>query len=97
MSMNIEELTERKSQEQYPNLTILHPNDTLPVIVRDLEKGDMQLIVEFNGKRKVVATIDKNTTNIFMLIRTVGTLVYKKDEQNTYEVNTIKDYYDCIV
>ena len=43
MSINIQELTERKTSESFPNVLILTPNETLPVIVRTLEKGDSRV------------------------------------------------------
>lgn len=94
--INPEELVERKTQETFPNIVISKPNDTIPVVVRDLEKGDIQLIIEFNGKRKVVAAIDGCSENIFMLIRTTGSLIYRKNENDFCKISNIKDYYSCV-
>lgn len=92
MSINIQELTERKTSESFPNVLILTPNETLPVIVRTLEKGDMQLIVEFNGKRKVVAKISQSAYNIDRLIRTLGTISYRRSAEDTVEISNIETY-----
>ena len=96
MSFSIEELTERKSQETYPNLVILSPNETVPVIVRSLEKGEMQVIVSFNDKRKVVARISESAHNINRLLRTCGALEFYKSESETYRINTVEDYLNCV-
>ena len=92
MSINIQELTERKTSESFPNVLILTPNETLPVIVRTLEKGDMQLIVEFNGKRKVVAKISPSAYNIDRLIRTLGTISYRRSVEDVVEIRDIETY-----
>jgi len=60
MSIDIEKLTERTASEKFPNIVITMPNDNLPVVIKSLEEGDMQLIVEFQGKRKVVARISES-------------------------------------
>lgn len=92
MSINIQELTERKTSESFPNVLILTPNETLPVIVRTLEKGDMQLIVEFNGKRKVVAKISPSAYNVDRLIRTLGTISYRRSVEDVVEIRDIETY-----
>lgn len=92
MSINIQELTERKTSESFPNVLILTPNETLPVIVRTLEKGDMQLIVEFNGKRKVVANISPSAYNVDRLIRTLGTISYRRSVEDVVEISDIETY-----
>ena len=92
MSINIQELTERKTSESFPNVLILTPNETLPVIVRTLEKGDMQLIVEFNGKRKVVAKISPSAYNVDRLIRTLGTISYRRSVEDVVEIGDIETY-----
>lgn len=92
MSINIQELIERKTSESFPNVLILTPNETLPVIVRTLEKGDMQLIVEFNGKRKVVAKISPSAYNVDRLIRTLGTISYRRSVEDVVEISDIETY-----
>lgn len=92
MSINIQELTERKTSESFPNMLVLTPNETLPVIVRTLEKGDMQLIVEFNGKRKVVAKISPSAYNVDRLIRTLGTIFYRRSVEDAVEISDIETY-----
>lgn len=92
MSINIQELTERKTSESFPNVLVLTPNETLPVIVRTLEKGDMQLIVEFNGKRKVVAKISPSAYNVDRLIRTLGTISYRRSVEDVVEISDIETY-----
>ena len=92
MSINTQELTERKTSESFPNVLILTPNETLPVIVRTLEKGDMQLIVEFNGKRKVVAKISPSAYNVDRLIRTLGTISYRRSVEDVVEISDIETY-----
>ena len=96
MKINIGELTERKTSAMYPNLTIVNPNDTVPVMVKILEKGDMQLLIEFKGVMKVVSTISESAMNIDKLLRTCGQLIYAKAENKKYIINDILEYMECI-
>ena len=96
MSINIKELTERKASEVFPNILIKTPNDTLPVVVRTLEKGDMQLVVEFKGMKKVVARVSPSGYNIDRLLRTVGTITYKKSSEEVISISTVEEYLSCI-
>lgn len=96
-SINLEELTSRKTSESYPNLEICTPNDTVPVIVRDLQEGDMQLIVEYNGKRKVVKRISSSAYNVGMLLRTTGKLKYNMGNGIGVEIPDIETYLGCVI
>ena len=97
MSIDIEKLTERTASETFPNIVITTPNDNIPVVIKSLEEGDMQLIVEFQGKRKVVARISESALNIDKLIRTVGLVNYCSSNESSVEVADITTYLNCIV
>lgn len=96
MSINIEQVTERRTGETFPNIVIPTPNDTLVVVIPTLEKGDMQLITEFNGKRKVLTKISPSAYNIDKLLRTVGTLSYKLSSELQIEIPDISTYLSCV-
>lgn len=94
--IDIKELTERKTQESFPNILILNPNETVPVVVRTLEKGDMQLIMEYNGARKVVAKISKSAYNVHKLLRVLGSIDYYIGPNAGITISTVADYLSCI-
>ncbi len=96
MSINIEELTSRKTEETFPNILVLHPNDTLPVIIRSLEEGDMQLIVEFKGKRKCVARISRSALNVSKLLRTLGCVEYVLSQGVSTTITCMEEYLSCV-
>lgn len=97
MSINIEELTSRKTSETFPNIVITKPNENIPVVVRSLEEGDMQLIIEYKGKRKVVARISPSALNVDKLLRTAGSITYHKDENQHFEITDVSMYLGCLV
>lgn len=97
MSINIEELTSRKTSEVFPNVVISNPNQTVPVVVRSLEKGDMQLIVEYQGKRKVVAKISPSANNIDKLLRTSKVIRYQISTDYSIDVGDIATYLSCVI
>lgn len=92
----IEELVNKKTSAEYPSLLVSTPNETLPVVVRSLEKGDMQLIVELNGVRKVVCRISPSAYNIDKLLRTVGHVSYRKSKEETIDIGDISTYLSCV-
>lgn len=96
MSINIEELVSRKTDETFPNVLVMHPNDTLPVVVRSLEEGDVQLIVEFNGARKCVARMSPSAINIQMLLRTIGSVEYVISQGVSTTITCIDEYLSCV-
>ena len=96
MSINLEELTSRKTSETYPNIVITQPNDTVPVVVKTLEEGDMQLIIEWNGRRKVVARISPSAYNINKLLRTTNSIFYNLGSGSMVELTDIETYLSCV-
>ena len=96
-TIDIENLVENKIKLNYPCILIDNPNRTLPLMVRNLEEGDMQLIVEFNGKTKVVKKMSRSALNVDKLIRTNGTLKYVISKDIIIPINSITDYLSCLV
>ena len=94
--INIQELTERKTVESFPNILITNPNEAVPVVVRTLEKGDMQLIMEYNGVRKVIDKISPSAFNVHKLVRVLGSIQYVLASNLSIEIKEISDYLNCI-
>lgn len=90
--IDIQELTQRKTSASYPNVLIPTLTVAIPVVIRTLEKGDMQLVVQHDGKEKVVTTMSPSALNIDKLLRTTSSLVYRKSESESIELNTVQDY-----
>lgn len=92
--LNVYDFTKRTTEEVFPYITVLEPNNTLPLIVGILTEGDMPLVVEMKGKRKVVARIDKSAYNIDKLLRTNGSLNYHKSSDDVLLIENIKEYME---
>jgi len=95
--INIERLTESRTSEIFPNVLITNPTDVVPTVVEALEKGDMQLIVEWQGKKKVVARISESADNIDKLLRVIRHITYSKSQDERIVINSIPEYLDCII
>lgn len=94
--MNVEELTESKVQHRFPSVKISNPNVTVPVIVQSLVQGDMQLIVELNGKQKVVKMISPSAVNMNNILRAVGSFTYAISAGVEVTINSIEDYLKLV-
>ena len=94
--MNIEELTKRYADGSYPNIKVLAPNDTLPVTIRSLEKGDMQVLASLGEEQKIIARITPSAFNIDKLLRTCGDLQYNVSETEFYKISKVEEYLECI-
>lgn len=94
--MNVEELTASKTERRFPNVKISNPNVTVPVIVQSLAPGDIQLIVELNGKQKVVKTISPSAMNMDNILRTVGSFTYAISAGIEMTINNIEDYLKLV-
>lgn len=92
MSINVEKLVEQRESAQYPMFTIINPNDTLPLTVNSLKKGEAPLVVELNGKKKIVTKIDLSALNVNMLLRTCGELKVNKSKDDYFLVKSVDDY-----
>lgn len=96
MTIDVEALTERKTSEKFPCILISAPNQTVPLVVSGLEKGDMQLHCEYQGKRKVVAYISESAFNIDKLIRTLGSICYRISPEISMDISDIETYLSCV-
>ena len=94
--IDIQELTQRRTNASYPNFLLPTLNASVPVVVRTLEKGDLQLVVQHEGKEKVVTTISPSAYNVDKLLRTTSQLIYRKSETEVIEVKSITDYLSNI-
>lgn len=94
--MNITELTTNKTTKSYPNIFVI-PNIAAPAIVRNLQEGDIQLIMEHNGVKKVVSRISPSARNMDMILRVIGPFEYNKSEIEKFQIKCVQDYLDCCI
>ena len=95
-AINVDELVSNKTQAQYPILVIGNANDTIPLVTTTLEKGDMQLVLIYNGQKKVIGKISESAHNISKLLRTCGSIEYMKAKDESYEIHSVAEYLDCV-
>lgn len=94
--IDIEELVMRKTEETFPYFLITHPNDTLHPVVRSLEQGDMQLVVEYKGVRKCVTRMSRSAHNVDKLLRTTGPIEYVMAEGVSATISSVEEYLGCV-
>lgn len=88
----MDKLLERTVELCYPYIVIDEPNQTLPLLVTDLEDGTIPIIVEMNGKKKVVKRITPSAYNINWLIRTTSVLTYYKSADDFVKIDSVSTY-----
>lgn len=93
-SINIYEFSKRTTEEVFPYITIVSPNNTVPLIVSVVEPGDIPLVIELNGTKKVVARMSASAFNVDKLMRTCGSLEYHVDKDNVILLQDITDYME---
>ena len=92
--LNIYEFSKRTTDTTYPYMVIVSPNATVPLIIRDIESGDIPLVVTINGNRKVVTRMSGSAYNVDKLIRTCGALELHKSEQEVKLINSVVEYME---
>lgn len=80
----------------YPCIEIVELNDTLPLVADALEAGNIKLLADHKGTKKLVGSISSSAYNISKLIRTGQKLIYHKSIQEVFELKDIKDYLEVV-
>lgn len=93
--MRVEDLVDRKTFMSFPNIEVKY-SITLPLVTTDLEKGDMQVILEYNGKRKCICRISLSAINIKHLIDCTGDVIFNKSPEESFVIKSIQDYLDVV-
>ena len=93
--MRVEDLVDRKTSRLFPNIEVNY-SLTLPLLTTDFEKGDMQVILEYNGKKKCICKISQSARNIKLILECTGPFVYNKSESDYYTINTVQEYLDVV-
>lgn len=89
-------LSGQRLREQFPNVFLEEVNQTTPVVVSLLEKGDIPVIGELNGERKVIAHMSSSAYNIDKLMRTHSSVRYSKSETERFSLTSIADYLEVV-
>ena len=97
MSIDVDKLVERTTKSNYPLVLLTVPNQTIPLVVTDLMKGDTQLVLEYESKRKVISNISLSATNIDLLLRTCSPVYFQSGPTNLIQITSIQQYLtECI-
>lgn len=92
--IDIYDFAKQTTGTTYPYVVVVEPNNTTPLIVGLLKEGDVPLVVEVNGKSKVVARMSNSAYNISRLLRTAGMLKYVTSENDSALITDIEDYLE---
>lgn len=89
-------ITETYVDSSYPYLEIITMHKALVVVRDNLIEGDVNLLCSLPGRgTKCFKRISLDARNIKLLLKTTGQLVYRKSEEESYLINTVKDYLEA--
>lgn len=94
--VNVEELTHNKVNLQYPYIELNSLNDTTPLILSLLEKGDLKVVGSLQGQRRVLGSISESAYNIDKLLRTHDSVNYVS-ETGVREITTVVEYLEALM
>lgn len=95
--INIDELTRSDTEVVYPNIEIMHVNQTLPVVLGYLIAGDTPLLVHNNDKVYIVGNILNSPVNIQYLLETSSGVYYNVNKDNHTPINDVLEYLDLLI
>lgn len=96
IKIDVEGLTHDRVTLQYPYITLKNINETTPLVLSTLTKGDMKIIGEYKGQRKVLGSISGSAYNIDKLLRTHETLDYVMSSDTVCSINSVRDYLEVL-
>lgn len=94
--MDVAAFSKTSVKADYPSFELFEINDTLPVVVSALEKGDMPLIAHHNGQRKVVCRVSPSAFNVDKILLTQGNLKFNIDESKSVDISSVKEYLEVV-
>lgn len=83
-------------KEEFPNIVIADANDTTPLVVGLLEKGEVALVCVVEKKRKVVGHISKSAYNIDRILRTHGDVTLNQSVSNRVRIRSVQEYLEVM-
>ncbi len=95
-SLDIDEFNKRFVSKDYPCIVIEKPSDPLVLTLNVLIKGDMPLIVSYNGQQIEIARIDISAYNILMLLEVLDELIFVDLNQQAHVIKTVPEYLEVI-
>lgn len=92
--VDVSDFTNQKTSMSYPALLLTEPNGTTTTVLPNLEKGDLPLIVRFEGQERVLARVRDSAYTINMICRTHSGVTYLKDPNTAIKLSTVRDYLE---
>lgn len=96
-SLDINDFNKRFVAETYPCIVITEPNDPLVLTLNVLIKGDIPLLVDYNGTKVELMRVDCSAFNINMLLEVLDSLIYIDNNQKVYPIKRVQDYLEVFV
>lgn len=96
VTLDVDGFSSRKSKIEYPYVEVVDINETLPLVVKALESGDIPLVGNYKGVTRMISKIDATAFNLDKILRTQGLILYHKSEDEQIEIRSIVDYLEVV-
>lgn len=93
--IDLDELKSSKVNLSYPCFEILDIGICIPVVVRSLIKGDVQIFGTLNGVSKVVNNISLSPLNVLKLLK-VTPINFYLSENEVYKIRDTNHYLEVL-
>lgn len=80
-----------------PIIELPYLHETTKVICEALEKGEIPVIGELDGERKVLCQISESAYNIIKLLTIYDEIFYTNDAGNKFTIRKVVEYLEVIV
>lgn len=93
--LDVQQFNKQYVNVEYPALVITPQNNACtPIIQSGLYKGDLPLIIDLNGTRKLVRRMSESAYNVKVLLDVCGQVTYIDSSGNAHVIKSIEDYLE---
>lgn len=93
--LDVQSFSKRYVNDEHPALIITKPsNACVPVLQNCLYHGNLPLIIERNGERKLIRRMSESAYNVQALLLVCSGILYVDKDDKEHIINTVEDYLE---
>ena len=96
VELDVKSFSQRKVPLAYPNIELGEIDVTSAIVIELLEQGEIPIIGEYSGDKRILKRISASAYNIEKLLRVHPLIRYRQSSERTLEVRSVLDYLEVI-